>query len=630
MTQFDERREPLQEEDGGRLEDSFSISSEENNRNRTLRRRDALECLVRERKEGERRARQAGLHEHAQVIDSSSDDQVGDTQSSNSSLGQGSDTWKNEKKKKLFCAALSQRDRSNEGQGLVQYQGRYYTNDRDDSISSGMEDFIATSSSSSLSESRDDDDCDDDDGKEHKSDSVSPERSSRKRKSLLIHSSSSSSSDDADTKNERNSESEDDIVLTPCEGGGRKKVLGHGRRRTPVRRAKVKERVSPIDRIRNAQDNVLHNDDTPSVSRDEVSSPSSVSPRPSGEVICLLTDQGDPGTTDDAYSSPSPSPSRHDYTTQPHAWEVEVRKMGVHKLTEQEYLEAYIEYLFICSMDPSYEQTVKESESHASLYSTAIRKIEYMILHAQDAVHSEIWRKCDLFLLEALEQHEIVHLDLDEDGLQDPDIAACEGCSACGRFNANKRIQFDGWFQNNKAMAGDKDAGMTLSHQYELASPIYQRNRQWIMKESYYKTLRPRTTFPVGSICGHRLFVFHGLYHFRHHCIKYLTLLARQHVKRHAHSSTPLDKNSLIDSVLNTHAHSKIHECFTELINIAESYNIQGGKEEDEETRRRKRLIQMRVPSQSLQDELIAHPGPLSPIRMNDDTNDDDGMSASE
>ena len=72
MTQFDERREPLQEEDGGRLEDSFSISSEENNRNRTLRRRDALECLVRERKEGERRARQAGLHEHAQVIDSSS------------------------------------------------------------------------------------------------------------------------------------------------------------------------------------------------------------------------------------------------------------------------------------------------------------------------------------------------------------------------------------------------------------------------------------------------------------------------------------------------------------------------------------------------------------------------------
>ncbi|KAI8101434.1 hypothetical protein M9435_001540 [Picochlorum sp. BPE23] len=614
------------------LEDSFSDSSVRKNHTSRylLTRRDALECLVRERKVGERKARQAARMGGAQVILDS------DVSSSSSSSFEEADSCKKNKKKKGFLRGKTPGRATKEGQGLVRYQSQYYTNDKGDdmSVSSGLDDFIATSSSSSPSQSHSNDNKEED-SKNSRESTPERRRSSRKRKSILVDSSSSSSEKDDDEKiANKDSESEDDdVVLTPCDGGkqgGReKKVLGHGRRRTPLWRAKDKQRMSPIDRIRKAQDEILEDDES-SVSRDDVSS-SSLSPRPSGdEVVCLLTDEGDPGTTDEEYSSPSSLDNRKAHT--PQAWEIEVQKLGIHKLTEREYLEAYIEYLFICSVDPSYEQTVKESESHASLYSAAIRKIEYMILHAQDAVHSEIWRKCDPYLLEAVEQHEIVHIEsCVEDGIQEPGDGY--ECSACRKFNGHKLIRFEGKIEDDGMMVGERDADMMLSQKYALASPVYQRNRKWIMQESLTnQMMSPTTTFYVGSICGHRLVVFHGLFHFRHHCIKYLTLQAKQCLKQHASDGTTLDKNSLIDSVLTPHAHSKIHSCFIELINIAESYNIQGGEEENEETsnaNKRGRSTFSYVSYPSLQDDLVNHQGPVSPIRMDVD-NDDGPSSASE
>lgn len=647
------RRQGRGVKDADPLDDSFSDSSiEKNDRSRCMTRRDALACLVREKKVGERKARQAArMAGGAQVIldsdsspsssspSSTGEDESGEEkeESTSSSFREDSRARKNgknnNKKKEVLLGGTPQsasRHANKEGQGLVRYQSRYYTNDKgDDSVSSGLDDFIATSSSSSSAQS--DSSKEEEKEKEeegHNSHATPTERrSSRKRKSVLVDSSSSENDGKDETIANKDSESEDDVVLTPCDGGkqgGKKKVLGQGRRRTPLRRAKGKGRMSPIDRIRKAQDEILQDDDS-SVSRDDVSSSSS--PRPSGdEVVCLLTDEGDPGTTDEDYSSPSPP--RDTRAHKPQAWEMEVQKLGIHKLTEQEYLEAYIEYLFICSVDPSYEQTVKESESHASLYSAAIRKIEYMILHAQDAVHSEVWRKCDPYLLEAVEQHEIVHIEsCAEDGIQEPGDGY--ECSACRKFNGHKIIRFEGKIQHDGMMVGEKDAEMMLSQKYALASPVYQRNRQWIMQESSYdQMMSPPTTFYVGSICGHRLVVFHGLYHFRHHCIKYLTLKAKQCLKQHGDAGTRVDKNTLIDSVLTSHAHSKIHSCFTELINIAESYNIQGGQEESEETSNAKKRgrTNLGMPYSSLQDDLMNHQGPISAIRMDDDT--DDGVSS--
>lgn len=71
-------------------------------------------------------------------------------------------------------------------------------------------------------------------------------------------------------------------------------------------------------------------------------------------------------------------------------------------MTEEDAFRAYMEYCFMCMLDDTYEDQVKQSKSHEQLYSQAIRRVEYLLATAQDSVHSEIWRNCDIDLLESL------------------------------------------------------------------------------------------------------------------------------------------------------------------------------------------------------------------------------------
>lgn len=72
-------------------------------------------------------------------------------------------------------------------------------------------------------------------------------------------------------------------------------------------------------------------------------------------------------------------------------------------MSKRDAFHAYIEYTFICNIDEDYKKQVQSSESHLKLYSQAVRNTEYLILNAQNAVHSEAWRSCDPGLLESLE-----------------------------------------------------------------------------------------------------------------------------------------------------------------------------------------------------------------------------------
>ena len=80
----------------------------------------------------------------------------------------------------------------------------------------------------------------------------------------------------------------------------------------------------------------------------------------------------------------------------------EINSLGINKMAEEDAFRAYVEYCFMCMLDDTYEDQVKQSKSHEQLYSQAIRQVEYLLATAQDSVHSEVWGNCDIELLESL------------------------------------------------------------------------------------------------------------------------------------------------------------------------------------------------------------------------------------
>jgi len=77
--------------------------------------------------------------------------------------------------------------------------------------------------------------------------------------------------------------------------------------------------------------------------------------------------------------------------------------MGTAPMTERQLFEVYVEYLVMCYIDPEYRATAAASEQHRAQYGKAIKKIEFELAAAREAVHSEAWRSCTLGLLEAVE-----------------------------------------------------------------------------------------------------------------------------------------------------------------------------------------------------------------------------------
>jgi hypothetical protein len=348
---------------------------------------------------------------------------------------------------------------------------------------------------------------------------------------------------------------------------------------------KQHDALSPAERIREAQRRVLQDDDdndTSSGSEDPVSQ---------------LTDEGDPGTTE---SSGSPS-SNDTYESSEHdeqkvvrddsVWREEVSKIGIHRMTEEDAFKAYIEYLFICSLDPSYESQVKRSASHRMLYTQSIQKIEYLIIQAQNCVQSEAWRSCEPYLLESMEQHALFHEiaaetgkgSQESSGLCDEFQCEQQQCAACGKPNGSRRVQFLGKHLNNRILAGEKDVDVLLSQKYALASPIYQRNRQYMSggngdEDQMEDDVRQ---FWLGSVCAKRIAIFHSLIHFRYHCMVYLKRRAKsEKMKLESSSSHRVTLNELVDAVLTDSAHARLFSCFESLINVANTYQLKGGKEE--------------------------------------------------
>ena len=349
---------------------------------------------------------------------------------------------------------------------------------------------------------------------------------------------------------------------------------------------KQHDALSPAERIREAQRRVLQDDD------DDVTGSGSEDP------VSQLTDEGDPGTTE---SSGSPS-SNDTYESSENdeqkvvrddsVWREEVSKIGIHRMTEEDAFKAYIEYLFICSLDPSYESQVKRSASHRMLYTQSIQKIEYLIIQAQNCVRSEAWRSCEPYLLESMEQHALFHEiaaetgrgSQESSGLGDEFQCEQQQCAACGKPNGSRRVQFLGKHLNNRILAGDKDMDMLLSQKYALASPIYQRNRQYMSGgngDQDHPDEDDVRQFWLGSVCAKRIAIFHSLIHFRYHCMVYLKRRAKaEKMKLESSSSHRVSLNELVDAVLTDSAHARLFSCFESLINVANTYQLKGGKEE--------------------------------------------------
>jgi len=361
----------------------------------------------------------------------------------------------------------------------------------------------------------------------------------------------------------------------------RKKRMNEGRH--VLRERKVPDALSPLERIRNAQKKLIEDDSDDGLLEED-------------ESCSLLTDEGEPSSqggqaTDDGDDAGDEVKNRetmreadfvpsHRYDT---IWRQEAEKLGINKMSEEEAFKAYIEYTFICSIDPEYRDKVKASSSHRLLYSQAIRRIEYLIIQAQDYVHSESWRCCDVFLLESMERHVFIErLTPDETHREGDDYcpdSACV-CAACGKGNAWVQVEFKcHTCSRGSFLASNHDTDMVLSQQYALASPVYQRNRSRAAQSRgtyVWEDVSPSCFFWLGSTCMKRISIFHALFHFRQHCI---TFLRRAALRVFKSSGAHMSIDSMMDAVLNDYNHSRMYTCFTSLLQVAESYQIAGGSE---------------------------------------------------
>ena len=576
--------------------DDYSNSSDRGMMTPKERRQAALRELKRERGGGGSQRKR----ERRRVLVSSDDGLSGEDGISDD------DDW--EKKVK----GVSGERRLGGASRLVQYQNMYNYGDYKDEDEEDLRDFIASDSE----ECYDDSDSVSDVSKEDvDAVDMTPNKKKKRKKTkkvVVLESSDEESmgrraTDEEETSNTASSSSsleEEDLDLSlknaamvACTTGhhGRLKkkkneytgavFVGRNDARSDVMNQKQYGVLSPAERIREAQKRVLleeDNDDDGSGSKD---------------LVSQLTDEGDPGTTE---SSGSPSSndtyelSQNDeeqgVVRDDSVWREEVSKIGIHRMTEEDAFKAYIEYLFICSLDPSCESQVKHSASHRMLYTQSIQKIEYLIIQAQNCVRSEAWRSCEPYLLESMEQHALFHEVPQEtrNGSQESsgpyDELEYEQCAACGKHNGSRRVQFLGKHLNNRILAGEKDVDVLLSQKYALASPIYQRNRQHVSHvnadQDQIKDADVRQ-FWLGSVCAKRIAIFHSLIHFRYHCMVYLKRRAKaEKVKLESSGGHRVSLNELVDSVLNDSAHARLFSCFQSLINVANTYQLKGGKEE--------------------------------------------------
>ena len=503
-------------------------------------------------------------------------------------------------------STMIQETRRMSGEHFVKYADRYHTGEGCELLcsSSDLDDFIATSDSESSSSEGSGEEYSQEDMEEWRKSSdredlagnqenATCERQKRHRKQLISSSDDDGCGGDSQTsksvtieeqqeeeieeEEEEHHQQQEEIeprMVTGGRMGNTYKVVVRKKKGPKLRERKGHDTLSPLERIRNAQKKVMDGQDN------DVDPDASCS---------LLTDEGEPS------SSPSVShslhqgedvqdevavPSRHDAI-----WRQEAEKLGINKMSEEEAFRAYIEYLFICSIDPQYEDQVKQSGSHRLLYSQAIRKIEYLIIQAQDYVHSESWRSCDESLLESMERHAFVERVTPDEPHKKGDEDDCVICAACGKGNGWIEVEFKCERSSKDSfLAGEHDTDMMLSQKYALASPIYQRNRSYAKKSRWigeYEDDTPQLCrfFWLGSTCVKRILIFHALFHFRQHCLTFLRRQALRVMKRSKEEGGVLSMDAMLDAVLNDRNHERMYTCFTSLLRVAESYQIAGGSE---------------------------------------------------
>ena len=501
-------------------------------------------------------------------------------------------------------------ERRMSGEYFVKYVDTYRPGEvYDGGSSSDLDDFIASSedaeeypstSSSSEEEENEEEKGDVRMNRMEQEEELVDHQVRRKRQRNILVSSSSSDDDYNDvpsphtTEIEQQQEEEEcEIVVEPqrMPGGDEKQKSSkivvrknhhhhhhHHEGGPTLRERKGPSALSPLERIRHAQKKVIEVIDL----EDSVIDPD--------ESCSLLTDEGEPSSSNatGAMSDQDPSeevpvaPSPHDTI-----WRQEAEKLGINKMSEEEAFKAYIEYLFICSIDPEYEEQVKQSSSHRLLYTQAIRRIEYLIIQAQDYVHSESWRCCDTFLLESMERHAFIERVTPDQPYHHKEDDCCEEClntcAACGKGNGWIQVEFKcETSAKHSTLAGERDADMMLSQQYALASPIYQRNRRFVGREREGSIDYPQESkcfFWLGNTCVKRISIFHALFHFRQHCVAFLKRIALRELKTSIEAGKPMSIDDMMDVVLSDHNHSRMYACFTSLLRVAESYQIASGSE---------------------------------------------------
>ena len=222
----------------------------------------------------------------------------------------------------------------------------------------------------------------------------------------------------------------------------------------------------------------------------------------------------------------------------------EAREMG--HMGEEEAFRAYMELLFCSSIDPTYWDQVKSSEAHRMHYTTAMEKTEYLIISAQQYASSQAWVNCNPLLLEAVEQygrfeiHKRTSKCMNQEDprlIHEDDSAPDANCAACNKWGGHQAdtmltVKFLGRRHENAIVCPGESKlgeGMRLSHQYLIASPVYQRNRGlWgnggdsecaEVAAKQTKRKKPPREFFLGYVCCRRITMFHVRTHFRFRCV---------------------------------------------------------------------------------------------------------------
>eukprot|EP00887_Chlorella_sp_A99_P003624 scaffold7.g3624.t1 len=365
-------------------------------------------------------------------------------------------------------------------------------------------------------------------------------------------------------------------------------------------------------------------------------------PLASDAEASVLTDEGDPGTTESEQEGEEEEGEQQQQQQQQCArrkhgstprgnegWQRAAEVLGLGSYSERELFCIYCEYMLLCYVDPGYAAEVAASPRHLQYYQQATSRIEFEMNRARGTVASDAWKRSAGGLLQALER--LPGLETGWASEEQAQELAGQPCDACNRSRSHATRQLvlkgrpytaawgDGALILNRRLSDQRlslgddaeedeeeaEEGRQLRGYTSPARPSGARGTQVARRQRGAAPHAPRQgnehgeqeagergdkgqeqrpayerrRFYVGRFCCARLVLYHGIFHWRRRLLSRLKQELKRELRRCKRARLPLNRSDVADAVLRKESLlAELYANCKTLRELADRYQLSGGE----------------------------------------------------